>query len=213
MPESPEIAALRAIVELQGQLLKDALEISRQQLRQSAPADPGASPITLARELIGLARDLAPPALPPAVPQSDNPWVAIADRLASAMERMSARAPAPIAPGASVTVPIPRWAAPIAPYVAELVKYANSGQPAEVVAAMVAEQLPAPAVEGLRDLLASDGYPTNIIQVFPPLQPVAGWMTPFLFALRAKLQELGALNGHAPPAPPAPRGRRTRAGG
>lgn len=199
----PEIDALRAVVEAQSALVKDLTAVIGANARQA-----GQSPISQLKELIELTRELQPPPAPPpgTIAPGVNPWVAIADRLAGAFETILSRQPAPAAalPPGKPRVTVPEWAAPLLPWIPQLVKAATSGLRPELAAGQVAAEMPPDLLDQVRPILAMDGYPSNVLGVFPDLQRHQEWVTAFLFALR------GQLNGAGTPGVAAAGGRRPR---
>lgn len=194
------VAALAKIVEVQTRVLTSTIEaMGRMAAQQPAPA-PARDPFELARDALQMVRELDaggardPEPGPGPAPTSANPWVHVADRAASLLERFldqqDRRPRAPAGAEASANgkhLVIPRWLAPLAPYLPYLAKWADEGVDPGSQASMVAEQLPADARAAVLNVVKMDGYPLAVINAVPQLAQRAQWMTTFLFQLRSEL--------------------------
>lgn len=186
----PATEALFRLVELQSKLLTDAL----------ARMQPAPSPISQLRELVEVMQ-LAQPAPAPASPPSPNvgelggpPWLPVVSRALEALERISLRGSSPVplaAPAAAAAPPeriaVPRWLAPIIPYIRTLCSWADTGVKPELRAQIVAEELDPANRAALGEMLTAEGFPSSVIQAIPDFQPRESWFVPFFYALRAAI--------------------------
>ena len=167
---------------------------------------PPPPPDTLAqlRDLVGLVRDLAPPATPapaptvkvvhedrdPPLPSDAPPLMVVLDRIAGVVDKAldrreaAAAAPPPASPEAAA-VQVPLWLVPFMGYLPQLVELADAGHAPELVAQSIASKLTPEHLEALEPVLTHDGFPSSIVGMIPHLEQRKTWAVPFLYALRA----------------------------
>lgn len=184
--------ALFRLVELQSRLLTDALTAL------ARVNQPQQSPVSQLKELVEILQ-LATPAPAPTAAPPDTPaviaggpvWLPVVDRAITALERINARPAAIAAPAAAApspeTIKVPRWLAPIIPYIGVLCNWADAGVRPELRATIVAEELDATQRALLAEMLTAEGFPLSIISSIPDFHSREAWFIPFLYALRSAI--------------------------
>lgn len=167
-----------------------------------APA-PAPDPIAQLRDVLALAKDLAPASAPtvevhegtPPLPADSPPVMVVVDRVVGVLEKMLDRQAAaaagagqgapPLSTEEPTTVKVPSWLAPFLGYLPQLVAMADAGQSPELVAQQIAAELKPEHLEALEPVLTHDGFPSSIVTMIPHLEERSSWALPFLYALRA----------------------------
>lgn len=184
------------LVELQGKMLQDALTRAA-----AVPPSPPANPVGQLKELVEVIRLLTPEPAATIGAEGGPPWLPLVSRAIDALERINhpARvalpahaAAAPGEPAASpqpeaIRVAVPRWLAPIVPYIRTLCSWADTGVRPELRAQIVAEELSETDRATLAGILQGDGFPSNVISQIPDFQARESWFVPFLYSLRAAI--------------------------
>jgi hypothetical protein len=240
MPEDATLVVLKTSMELLGKVVGDVLSS-----RQAPAGVPVFNPAEYTRDVmkamqdgIELGRKLAAAETPAAgAIGAGSPWLGLADRLASGLDRYlrirerTAAAPgAPPAPaGEKLTIHVPAWVPRvIADGIPRLIGEARKETDPEGVAEYVSRELTGSdddeALAAVRELLARPGGPLAIVEDIPSLHPWRAWFTRFLFKLQAEILPAPAVEVVSPaagdgahpassspaPAPGSPRRRSSR---
>jgi len=175
---SPEIAALREVLTIQGRLLAEALERSRPPKLSEQLAE--------LRALAEIVRPEAAPA-PASVAEAPSATATIADRIIGILDRVIAASDAKPKPSSSATAArLPPWLTAFAPAIPYVARLALMGDPPEVAAGAMWAHIPVEARAGLGSIFARDDFPSCVINAVPAFAERKDWLTMFLYALRGQ---------------------------